>query len=94
MIKFEWDPAKDSINRNKHGISFDEAKTVFYDENAVIIHDPEHSIDEERFIMLGVSVLSRVVVVVHCYREEDQIIRLISARKATKKESTQYRGGL
>jgi uncharacterized DUF497 family protein len=94
MIKFEWNPEKDSLNRNKHGISFEEAKTVFYDEKAVMIHDPEHSIDEERFIMLGVSVVSRIIVVVHCYREEDKIIRIISARKATKKESTQYRGGL
>ncbi len=94
-ITFEWDASKASSNKNKHGISFEEARTVFYDENAVIINDPEHSDDEDRFIMLGLSVISRILVVIHCYREEEEkIIRIISARKATKKESTQYRGDL
>jgi uncharacterized protein len=92
-IKFEWDAAKASINKKKHGVSFDEAKTVFYDENAKIIHDPEHSHDEERFIILGLSVVTRMLVVIHCYRKIDKIIRIISARKATKRESTQYNGG-
>lgn len=91
-ISFEWDTAKASINKTKHGITFEEARTVFYDENAVIISDPEHSDSEDRFIMLGLSVISRLLVVVHCYREEEKNIRIISARKATKKESTQYRG--
>ena len=91
-IQFEWDTAKASINQKKHGISFDEAKTVFYDENAVIIHDPEHSDNEERFVLLGISSVSRVLVVIHCYRKKDNIIRIISARKASKKETTQYRG--
>ena len=78
----------------KHGISFDEAKTVFYDENAVIINDPEHSTDEERFVLLGISSVSHVFVVIHCYRKKDKVIRIISARKAIKKEITQYRGEL
>lgn len=93
-IQFEWDASKASINQKKHGISFDEAKSVFYDENAIIIHDPEHSTAEERFVLLGISSVSRVLVVIHCYRKKDKIIRIISARKATKKETTQYRGEL
>ncbi|PJA03598.1 MAG: hypothetical protein COX72_04350 [Gammaproteobacteria bacterium CG_4_10_14_0_2_um_filter_38_22] len=93
-MQFEWDAGKASINQKKHGVSFDEAKSVFYDENAVIIHDPEHSNDEERFVLLGISSVSRVLVVIHCYRKKDKIIRIISARKATKKETTQYRGEL
>ena len=92
-IKFEWDAAKASINKKKHGISFDEAKTVFFDENAKVIHDPENSNDEERFVILGLSVVTRMLVVIHCYREKDKVIRIISARKATKRESTQYNGG-
>ena len=94
MIKFDWDPAKDSTNKKKHGVSFEEAKTVFYDENAMVIHDPDHSMGEDRFIMLGRSVISRILVVAHCYREEDETIRIISARKASKRESIQYRGEL
>lgn len=92
-ITFEWDASKASLNKKKHGISFDEAKTVFFDENAKVIHDPEHSDDEERFIILGLSVNMRMLIVIHCYRKNDRIIRLISARKATQKESTQYHGG-
>ena len=92
-ITFEWDDSKASLNKKKHGISFDEAKTVFFDENAKVIHDPEHSDDEERFIILGLSVRMRMLVVIHCYRKNDCIIRLISARKATQKESIQYHGG-
>jgi uncharacterized DUF497 family protein len=91
-ITFEWDASKASLNKKKHGISFDEAKTVFFDETAKIIHDPEHSDDEERFIILGLSVNVCMLVVVHCYRKNDRIIRLISARKATQKESIQYYG--
>ena len=92
-ITFEWDASKASLNKKKHGISFDEAKTVFFDENAKVIHDPEHSDDEERFIILGLSVNVRMLVVIHCYRKNERIIRLISARKATQKESMQYHGG-
>ena len=86
------DASKASLNKKKHGISFNEAKTVFFDENAKVIHDPEHSNDEERFIILGLSVNVRMLVVIHCYRKNDRIIRLISARKATQKESMQYHG--
>ncbi|OGO91959.1 MAG: hypothetical protein A3F41_02615 [Coxiella sp. RIFCSPHIGHO2_12_FULL_44_14] len=93
-ITFEWDDTKASANKRKHGISFDEAKTVFFDENAAVIHDPEHSNDEERFVILGLSSVARILVVCHCYRKKDSVIRIISARKATKKESLQYRGGL
>jgi uncharacterized DUF497 family protein len=92
-ITFEWDAVKASINKKKHGVTFDEAKTVFFDENAKIIHDPRHSDDEERFVILGLSVVTRMLVVIHCYRKKDSIIRIISARKATKNESIQYNGG-
>lgn len=94
IIKFEWDASKASINHKKHGVSFEEARTVFYDEHAVIIHDAEHSDDEERFVLLGISTVSRILVVIHCYKKKDKIIRIISARKATKKEAIQYRGVL
>jgi uncharacterized protein len=92
-IKFEWDAAKAASNNKKHKISFDEAKTVFFDESAIVIHDPEHSEDEERFIILGISAIARILVVCHCFRQNDSVIRIISARKATKKESKQYHGG-
>lgn len=92
-ITFEWDASKASINKKKHGIGFEEAKTVFYDENAVIIHDPGHSKDEDRFVLLGLSVNSHTLVVIHCYRQKNKVIRIISARKATKQESKQYHGG-
>lgn len=91
-IKFEWDEHKDEINRKKHGISFEEAQTVFYDSEALLIDDPEHSLTEERFIILGYSSKANLLVVCHCYRTTDEIIRIISARKATKKETIQYHG--
>ncbi len=91
-ISFEWDSKKATANKQKHSISFTEAKTVFFDENAKVIHDPEHSDDEDRFIILGLSNSARLLIVCHCYRESDQIIRIISARKATRTESKQYRG--
>ncbi len=91
-ITFEFDANKASINKRKHGISFDEAKTVFFDENALVIQDQAHSDDEERFVILGLSSTARMLVVCHCYRNQDRVIRIISARKATKKESIQYRG--
>ncbi|MCH5298483.1 MAG: BrnT family toxin [Ruminococcus sp.] len=90
IIQFEWDNNKNTINKKKHKISFEEAKTVFYDEDALIIDDPEHSEEEERFIILGLSNRANLLVVCHCYRASDTVIRIISARKATKSESKQY----
>jgi uncharacterized DUF497 family protein len=90
-ISFTWDDNKNLINQKKHdGIDFDEAKTVFYDEFARVIFDPEHSESEDRFIILGISQKLRVLVVCHCYKESDSLIRIISARKATKKEEESY----
>ena len=91
-ITFEWDAIKASLNKRKHNISFDEAKTVFFDEQAIIIHDPEHSHHEDRFVILGLSTVARLLVVCHCFRRNDSVIRIISARRATKKESMQYYG--
>ena len=91
-IKFEWDARKATANEKKHGISFDEARTVFFDENAKLIDDPDHSNDEDRFVLLGLSSSLKVVLVCHCYREVGNVIRIISARKATKRESTFYGG--
>ena len=81
---------KKEINKKKHKISFEEAKTVFYDEEALLIDDPEHSWEEERFIILGLSKKANLLVVCHCYRVSETVIRIISARKATKSESKQY----
>ena len=89
-IKFEWDENKNLINQKKHKISFEEAQTVFFDTKALIIDDPEHSLDEDRFIILGLSRKANLLVVCHCYRESDTTIRIISARKATSTESKQY----
>jgi hypothetical protein len=89
-LSFEWDPAKARLNEAKHGITFDEAKSVFYDENALIIPDPDHSKTEERFVILGMSVSLRVLVVVHCLRNNNEAIRIISARKAGTKEKQPY----
>ena len=86
MIRFEWDPKKDARNQKKHGVSFEEAQSAFFDESAIEYPDPDHSEDEDRFILLGRSLLLRVLVVCHCYRENDEVVRLISARKATPKE--------
>jgi uncharacterized DUF497 family protein len=88
--RFEWDPRKDAANRRKHGISFEEAKTVFADDHALLLDDPDHSVVEDRFILLGLSAAFRVLVVVHAYRERSDTIRIVSARKATKVEQTQY----
>lgn len=92
-MKFEWNEKKAKINIDKHGVSFEEAATVFYDEQALLRDDPDHSDDEDRFILLGMSEMANVLIVCHCYRESDEIIRIISARKATKKESNQYNRG-
>ena len=91
-LRFEWDENKSRINARKHGVSFDEAKTVFYDDYARLIDDPEHSEGEERFILLGLSSSLRLLLVCHCYRSEDGLIRLISARKADRLESQDYLG--
>ncbi|MBI0068863.1 MULTISPECIES: BrnT family toxin [unclassified Snodgrassella] len=89
---FEWSQEKAASNIKKHGVSFDEAVTVFWDENALIINDPDHSEDEDRFILLGMSENLRVLVVIHC--ERGNTIRLISARTATKQERKQYEAHL
>jgi hypothetical protein len=89
-IRFEWDERKSRQNKRKHGVSFAEGQTVFLDENAIRYYDPDHSEDEDRFIMLGMSFKLRVLVVCHCYRMDDKFIRIISARKANKKESAAY----
>ena len=87
---FEWDDKKNTTNLSKHGVSFEEAHTVFFDENAIEFDDPDHSIQEERFILLGLSQSLKVLVVCHCYRTVESKIRIISARKATKKEQGVY----
>lgn len=89
-IRFEWDEGKSRENKRKHGVSFEEAQTVFLDENAIRFYDPDHSADEDRFLMLGISIQLRVLVVCHCYRVDESTIRIISARKANKKESATY----
>ena len=89
-LHFIWDEAKNKTNQKKHGISFDEAKTVFFDENAVEFEDPDHSKEEDRFVLLGFSFKLRMLVVCYCYRENDTVIRIISARKATNKERRNY----
>jgi uncharacterized DUF497 family protein len=89
-LRFEWDEPKAAANFKKHGISFEEAKTVFFDEKARLISDPDHSDDEERFVLLGFSSSLRLLVVCHCYRTEAHVIRIISARKATRHEVTTY----
>ncbi len=87
---FEWDTNKASINEKKHGVTFEEASTVFFDENAILFDDPDHSEVEERFLILGISDQTKMLIVSHCYRGKDGRIRIISARKATKKEARQY----
>ena len=89
---FAWDDNKLEINIKKHGISFEEAATVFDDENSLIISDPDHSFDEDRFIIIGFSERARLLIVCHCYRENEDIIRIISARKAHRKERKDYGG--
>lgn len=94
MILFDWNYCKNETNKKKHGISFEEAKTAFFDERAVVFDDPEHSEKEDRFLLLGMSENANLCIVCHCYRESDTVIRLISARKATKKESERYARGI
>jgi uncharacterized protein len=90
QVSFEWDDRKNLANKRKHRVSFEEAQTVFYDEEALLRDDPDHSEGEDRFILLGLSAALRTLVVCHCYRKADQVIRIISARKATRSEGRDY----
>ncbi|MCE2879445.1 MAG: BrnT family toxin [Comamonadaceae bacterium] len=90
-IRFEWDPKKAQLNLQKHRVSFEDARTVFSDERALLIDDPDHSEGEDRFVLLGLSQSLRLLVVVHCYRAEGHVIRIISARKADAEEQSIYR---
>jgi len=89
-VRFEWDERKNRENRRKHGLSFEEAQTVFLDEKAIRFFDPDHSAEEDRFLMLGISYRLRVLVVCHCFRASDSVIRIISARKADRAEEAEY----
>jgi uncharacterized protein len=89
-LRFEWDDRKAASNLKKHGVSFDEARTVFVDERAKLIDDPDHSEDEERFVLLGLSSALRLLLVCHCYRSDGGLIRIISARKANAREIKSY----
>lgn len=89
-VHFKWDPSKNETNKKKHGVGFEEAQTVFFDESAMEFFDSEHARKEDRFLLLGQSFSLRTLMVCHCYKEEDSIIRIISARKATAKERNLY----
>ena len=91
-MRFDWDPAKAASNARKHKVTFEVAKTVFYDDFAVQFFGEEHSFDEERFLLLGMSSDARLLLVCHCEREDGDVIRIISARKATETEAQHYRG--
>ena len=90
QLEFEWDDKKDKANAKKHGVSFDEARTVFYDEYAIQFFDPEHSESEDRFLLLGTSFKLKTLVVCHCFRQKETVVRIISARKADKDEGQVY----
>lgn len=90
MLRFEWDPKKAQSNLRKHGVSFEDAQTVFADENAKLIDDPDHSEEEDRFVLLGFSSSLRLLVVCHCYRSAGKLVRIISARKAEGRERNAY----
>ncbi|MDY6324383.1 MAG: BrnT family toxin [Catonella sp.] len=94
MLSFEWDDNKNKINIKKHGISFEEARTVFFDDYAILFDDPEHSDTEDRFLLIVMSDTANICIVCHCYRESDAVVRIISARKATKKEADVYVRGI
>jgi uncharacterized DUF497 family protein len=94
MIEFDWDEDKNKANRKKHGIWFEEARSVFDDVHGRLFLDSEHSDHEDRFILIGYNSSSKLLVVVHCHREPDSVIRIISARKATKKERMYYEKGI
>lgn len=89
-LSFEWDEKKSVANKKKHHVSFEEAQAVFVDENALLIDDPDHSHEEARFILLGLSAKMRTLIVCHCYRKSNEVIRIISARKATRREQKGY----
>ena len=91
-MRFIWDENKNQLNIKEHKVSFQEAETVFFDLNAKIIHDPDHSIQEDRYIILGISKFMKLLIVCHSYKEDDEIIRIFSSRKATKKEIKEYEG--
>ena len=90
LLRFDWDRRKAAAILRKHGVTFEEARTVFSDERAALIDDPDHADDEDRFILLGMSGLARILLVCHCYRAEGDLIRIISARRATRSEQADY----
>jgi uncharacterized DUF497 family protein len=89
-LRFKWDEKKNKANVKRHGVSFEEARTVFYDEKAIQFYDPDHSEEEDRFILLGLSYKPQVLIVCHCFRESETVVRIISARKADKDEEREY----
>ena len=89
-LKFEWDPNKNEINKKKHGLSFETAREVFYDEFAILFDDPDHSFEEDRFLIIGTIKTEQICIVSHCYRDNENSIRIISARRATKTEQQAY----
>lgn len=89
-LRFQWDKKKEKSNIEKHGVSFEESRTVFNDENAILFFDPDHSEDEDRFLLLGMSLKLRVLIVCHCFRESETVIRIISARRADNEEENEY----
>jgi len=89
-LEFKWDDRKNKANTKKHGVSFEEARTIFFDEKATAFFDPDHSEDEDRFILLGISIRLRILVVCHCFRASETVVRIISARKADKVEAQDY----
>ena len=91
-MRFDWNQAKASANAKKHGVTFEQARTVFFDEFAVQFFDEDHASDEERFLLLGLNSDAKLLLVCHCEREQGNVIRIISARKATKREAAHYRG--
>jgi len=91
-LRFVWDERKNAANKRKHGVSFEEGQTVFADEHALFMHDPDHSEEEDRFLLLGLSAIARLLVVCHCFREAPDTIRIISVWKATRPETAQYIG--
>lgn len=93
-LNFEWDENKNQINKKKHGLSFETAREVFYDEYAILFDDPDHSIDEDRFLIIGQIRSEQICIVSHCYRDNENCIRIISARRATKNEQKAYLEGI
>ena len=89
-IQFEWNTRKANANERKHGVSFENAREVFFDDHALLMADPDHSVAEERFLILGLTVRSKLLVVCHCYRQSDEVIRIISARRADRHEHNHY----